>query len=440
MWRPSGAGPFPALVAGAVLLCAMILVVNRSASPPHHSAPTDLQAWAHLARPPLAPEMLKAEAAAVLRELGYETQNLSASLSPRVNRLRAAAQALTPEEVESIANRGAPLVQWAISFFDPSEVLDAHTATVIFDQNGALCEVWSRLRPPPEGALDAAVARVAAAWSAGELVPGKARLEIGSDRSPESLNVYRAVSFPGADGRAMPRGLSFWAAFVLAGLVAFGMGAARRDSPPAPRLPVRPLVLAATALAAVLGLVEAAAMPKQAPYSLAITLGFLLGAALFGSLWLSIRRAERPRQLPAAGRVAFVVAVPLFYAAASFACLGWSFEGCCPACSLVRYALAPLVCLAVLLGLRDARFRAYALLLAALSLVPHCVCENMINAPWIARLGRSPMCYAPGFAGTVLAVAALEGLSARLSAAVAIVAGGVVAAGSVGHTVFHVPW
>jgi hypothetical protein len=433
------------------------------------------------------------EAEEFLSNRGYETESLVGYLWPSSNWLRRLTFDLTADEIADLAEEGVPLVSWSVTFYDPQEILGTWRRIVVsFDQHGKLCEFRTYSHSPqpfPRDrfsdwlestkleiagwlAIDPTHLRrrqvtnrmfnqdphVGAVWSAEQLVSGKYELVVGIRQSEDSFHVYRTLSLPGMPARAaprfaMPKGFSFWAAMLTSALLAFGMGIARTDTPPQfVRIGsssvttggiLRLTLLVGIGVLVVVGLIQAAAMLLNEWYTDFISLGFLGGAALFTWLWILVRRHD-PFQ-PSTNvsrwlRVLFIAAVPAAYAIASFACLGWSFEGCCRACTLVRYGVAPLVFFAILLGSRDRRFYAYSLMLGGVSLVPHCVCGNAINRPWIDWLGGSPMCYLPGFTAAVLAVSGLSGAVPRFCAAILIAIGVVVLSGSMGHTVFHFPW
>jgi hypothetical protein len=110
--------------------------------------------------------------------------------------------------------------------------------------------------------------------------------------------------------------------------------------------------------------------------------------------------------------------------------------GCSTFCTLVRFGWPPL-----LLVLAIRREWNGVLALAALALIPHCVCRNPVNAWWIDRLGASPDCYAPAALVTLMATVALRS-NARL--ALSAVAGYAIIGGVmtffVGHHFFRIPW
>jgi hypothetical protein len=397
------------------------------------------------------------------------------------------------DEIADLAEQGVSLVSWSVTFYDPREILGTWPRMVVsFDQHGRLCEFktyghspqpfprvrfsdWlesRRLEIARWLAIDPARLHrreitnrmfgqdphVGAVWSTEKQVARTFDLVVGIRQSEDSFHVYRTLSLPGMPVRAvprfeMPKGFSFWAAMLTSALLAFGMGIARSDAPPqlvrigasAVRTEsiLKLTLLVGIGLVVMMGLIQAAAMLLGEWYTHLISLGFLAAAALFTWLWIFVRRHEwshPPTSVSRWLRVLFVAAVPTAYAIASFACLGWSFEGCCKACTLVRYGVAPLVFFAILLGSRDRRFYAYSLMLGGMSLVPHCVCGNVINRPWIDWLGGSPMCYLPGFTAVVLAVSGLSGAVPRFCAVILIAVGVVVLSGSMGHTVFHFPW
>lgn len=142
-------------------------------------------------------------------------------------------------------------------------------------------------------------------------------------------------------------------------------------------------------------------------------------------------------------RAALLLTVPLAFLASTLDCSGLEPRGCTPFCSLIKLVWIPLigvVCavyvfkpqdwLLVLIGLQ-----------ALVTLLPHCVCTNVGNGWWIARLGSSPMCYVWGFTVYVISATAIKsGRLPLLSLAVnAAIIGGALTF-FISHHYFHFPW
>jgi len=497
--------PFSILVPGAVLLFGLILFVHGTEPSRHQGrmSRSDLadriraspgEGLERFTKPPLPADALIRKAEKFLIDLGYETESLVRFMWPNFGGLRLALMTaqLSDEEIAELGEKGAPLVKWSVTFYDPEQVIRDRRMVVSLDQHGRICDFRSYDHSPqpfPRNRFDdwlesskleiaewlgvdprhltrrEATNRmfdqhrfVGAIWSIDEPLPGNMDLAIGVRQREDSFHVYRTLSRPGAAGRStpafvMPKGFSFWATMLASALMAFGIGLARNESSPdqfqlggqTVRVEglLKLLLLVGIGLVIVVGLIQAAVLTSDEWYSRLMSFGFLGGAAVFTWFWISVRRhdsSRRPTNVNRGLRLLFLTAVPASYAVASFACLGWSFEGCCRACTLLRYGVAPLVFFAVLLGGRDRRFYAYALLLGGVTLAPHCICGNLINQPWIDWLSGSPMCYMPGFATGLVAISGLSGVVPRLCATVLIGLGAVVLAGSVGHTVFHFPW
>jgi hypothetical protein len=135
-----------------------------------------------------------------------------------------------------------------------------------------------------------------------------------------------------------------------------------------------------------------------------------------------------------------LAAVGLSYLVMAVGCTADLFQGCTRVCTLVRLTVAPLTLAALFLGSRDTRFDLYAIGLAAVGLVPHCVCDNFANHPWIARIGASPLCFFLPFCVTLAAVSGLHGLRPVLCLIGAAAAVTAAAALGLGHQMLHYPW
>jgi hypothetical protein len=133
---------------------------------------------------------------------------------------------------------------------------------------------------------------------------------------------------------------------------------------------------------------------------------------------------------------ALQAAVPLSFLASALGCTGLEWQGCTVFCTAVKLGWPPL--LAILMW-RRAWF--WTVALAAVAVLPHCVCRNPVNNWWIDHLGASPLCYAWGLAVTVIAVRTLAGRRNPLLPLLACY--GVIAGATaffIGHFYFRFPW
>ncbi|MCH9682214.1 MAG: hypothetical protein K0V04_12320 [Deltaproteobacteria bacterium] len=83
---------------------------------------------------------------------------------------------------------------------------------------------------------------------------------------------------------------------------------------------------------------------------------------------------------------------------------------------------------------------AYAVILGAVMLVPHCICDNFLNHYWIASIGASPLCFFLFYATVLLTAAGLRGVRPRLALLCSVGAVISVSAIGLGHALFAFPW
>ena len=142
-------------------------------------------------------------------------------------------------------------------------------------------------------------------------------------------------------------------------------------------------------------------------------------------------------------RELLLAAIPLSFFASSLGCSGLSAEGCTPFCTFIKLVWIPLIALACGIYVIAPRqlWLTVICVMSFVPLFPHCVCSNVGNAWWIARIGVSPVCYSWGFVVSVIALSALERgvrlwLSLSLCAVIVFGATGFL----VTHYYFHYPW
>ena len=142
-------------------------------------------------------------------------------------------------------------------------------------------------------------------------------------------------------------------------------------------------------------------------------------------------------------RELLLAAIPLSFFASSLGCSGLSAAGCSPFCTFIKLIWIPLIALtcAIYVFTHSRVWLTTILAMSFIPLVPHCVCSNVGNAWWIARIGASPVCYSWGFVVSVIALSAL-GRAGRLWPSVILC--GVIVSGASGffvtHHYFHYPW
>jgi hypothetical protein len=168
-----------------------------------------------------------------------------------------------------------------------------------------------------------------------------------------------------------------------------------------------------------------------------------LGVASFNLFGSSTRQSSNQSQIGNLKREMLLAAIPLSFFASSLGCSGLSAEGCSPFCTFIKLIWIPLIALVCGIYVFAPR-RVWLTTIAVMSFVPlfpRCVCSNVGNAWWIARIGASPVCYVWGFAVSVTAIAALRsGTRLWLS----FVACYTVIAGATGFFILHhyyqFPW
>jgi hypothetical protein len=175
------------------------------------------------------------------------------------------------------------------------------------------------------------------------------------------------------------------------------------------------------------------------PFSLLVVAAVLMAALHLGT-WGRTGAVVDPAK---PSRALLLATIPLGFLASTLDCSGLAPNGCTPLCTLIKLGLIP--ALALLCALYFFRpFIGLPILIGLLSfvtLVPHCVCTNVGNGWWIARLGASPMCYVWGFSVSLIALGAIRsGRHAALSLLVnAAILGGAMAF-FISHHYFHFPW
>ncbi|HSF24983.1 MAG TPA: hypothetical protein VLE20_12225 [Blastocatellia bacterium] len=170
-----------------------------------------------------------------------------------------------------------------------------------------------------------------------------------------------------------------------------------------------------------------------------------------GALGAGVRNVVSARSEPISSqgplrdpkRALLVASIPLGFLASSLDCMGLSLEGCSPFCTFVKLVWIPLIaglCAVYCFTGKQVWLTAIAGM-SFLPLFPHCVCYNVGNWWWIDRIGASPVCYAWGFAVSVIAVGALRpGVRSLPSLAVcyAVITGAT--AFFVAHHYLRFPW
>ncbi len=239
--------------------------------------------------------------------------------------------------------------------------------------------------------------------------------------------------------------------FALAGLVAAGCGFAvlvRAAEPSAPKPPTRAfalaalvLLFAASALSASIGLAFYTGLEADlflrvvAAVSLAV---LALAFFAFGRPLVQLALGGAPRvSHPGRGlRIALALAPALAVFSMAHGC---GYPGCNGPCTALTYGAAGLAALG-LLQVSSAGSTLPLVFLAWVYAVPHCICANPINAPWIALLGVSPNCFAFAMIAAFFAVAGLAGIRPRVAALFAFAPALASAAFAFGHHVLRYPW
>ena len=179
-----------------------------------------------------------------------------------------------------------------------------------------------------------------------------------------------------------------------------------------------------------------------APFCVLVIFALGVGiASVFGAARSESVTRYQPRR--DAKRALLLAAIPLGFLASSLDCMGLSLQGCSSFCTFVKLAWIPLIAassLCYFIAGKQVWLTAMALM-TFVTLVPHCVCNNVGNAWWIDRLGASPLCYGWGFVVSVLALGVLTKgatLWPSLVLCLTIIAG---ATGFfVSHHYFQIPW
>lgn len=150
------------------------------------------------------------------------------------------------------------------------------------------------------------------------------------------------------------------------------------------------------------------------------------------SLW---KNANISLNRPSFGfRWMFVILVPLDIWAMGLAC-----GGCTKICKILLVGAFLMLGLSII----EALYEKGAFIFLALCLfyaVPHCLCANPINRPWIEVIGYSPNCYAFSILGMTFAMLGLKGIWPRFSLLMASIPAGAAIAFGIGHKLFGYPW
>jgi hypothetical protein len=135
--------------------------------------------------------------------------------------------------------------------------------------------------------------------------------------------------------------------------------------------------------------------------------------------------------------------IPLGFLASSLDCSGLTLMGCSPYCGFIKTIwISALAAISVAYFFSDSGLLLSLILLMSFApLFPHCVCFNIGNGWWIERVGASPVCYAWGFAASLIAVSAL--IASRKVWPSLITGYGIIGGATVffvSHHYFHFPW
>jgi hypothetical protein len=150
-----------------------------------------------------------------------------------------------------------------------------------------------------------------------------------------------------------------------------------------------------------------------------------------------------PREITPLQRGSLLTMAPLAFVGSSLDCMGLSLGGCTTTCALLKVTWFPVFVAACAIAAFTTKRRALTAVIALsfVSLVPHCVCRNPVNAWWMDRLGSSPMCLGWGFVASLVALGALARRSHVRSA---LGVSGAITGGTmaffVGHHFFRFPW
>lgn len=209
----------------------------------------------------------------------------------------------------------------------------------------------------------------------------------------------------------------------------------------------RALLVGGTAVAAILLGRFAIDFGRWMPLWLAIP-AWLLVLLTLGIAGRSAFRTEpatevTPASIAPRERAALFAMVPLGFVGSSLDCMGLSLDGCTTTCSLLKVVWFPalLVACAVAAFTTTKHALTAVIALSFVSLIPHCICRNPVNAWWMDRLGQSPMCLGWGFVASLVALGALV---RRSHVRAALGASGAITGGTmgffIGHHYFHFPW
>ena len=384
-----------------------------------------------------------------------------------------------PEAVRKFIADGAPLIKWAVTFFEPHKAIEhRENVTVFFDGQGRVSGMQRRLYEPealrkvPDDStlktwrkdiagwagleeasfntaskdelLGSGHERADAAWILEDFGLGDLRVVISIRHQHGFLNwqkdILRPVDLSYLTDRRGGQGFAYWGAILLAVPLAFVVGA--RLGMPSPitfRLPLKLVLIVGLSLASVMACIQIAALWSSDMKIL--VLGFVAGIVFLGFLGVAIFQSDFSPFEPTRGmRLMSVGAVPVAFIIMSFSCSGNPFTGCSDVCSIVRMTVVPLSLLSLLSASHDRRFYGYAIALCVLGLTPHCICDNFVNHAWITWIGVSPMCYYFPFCVALVAVTGLCGIYPRLCLLAS--AGSTCGAAllGAGHQLFSWPW
>jgi len=480
--------PFRVLVPGVVALLLLLGWVQWRDPAKHRSqrgGPPDLEGYEDLVEPSLTQDEMVGRAEAFLETLGFEAEGGFRGIwvDRRWDVLESLRTAHDEQEIRAYLERGAPLIRWTVLFYRPVDaVLGKRSTRVTLDGSGRVwgfeiahefpegtdfeqwvesthlsTAAWLGLEPSALVPIDRTNVRPLSkrrswrvTWRLNGLALGDFAPEVsarfwdpGRAKGVFSVSTSLVDASAGAPSRGRARSRAFWAAILLALLLAFVVGlAATRPGAVRATFDVRPWLVTGLGLAATVAAVQAVWMCWD---SLLHKLGagvFAGGAMFFAALAVVVVR-HRPTAAPPGGpllRGFLILAVPLAYFFMYLGCTLNPAEGCSQVCTLVRYTCAPLALVSLLAARSDPRFLAFVLAVCGVSLMPHCTCGNFINLHWIQAIGGSPMCYYFGFCAALLSVMGLTGVLPRLNAAVlAIAAAGLLAIG-LSHQLLGFPW
>lgn len=475
--------PFHILLPGGLVLAILLAVVQiqesgragiRSLLPPKLGALQDLT------KAPFSDNEIRKRAREFLTGLHMDTGGYFSSVWLSFDRQAfEVIKGHEPERVRKFISMGAPLLKWAVTFFEPHKAIEhRESLTVFFDGEGRVSGMQRRLYEPealrsvPEDSdlgkwradiagwagleeesfktaskdelLGSGHERADAAWILDKLRLDGLRVVVSARHQHGFLNwqknILRPVDLSYLTEQRAGKGFAYWAAILLAVPLAFVAGA--RLGMPSPMgftQPLKLVVIVGLSLASVMAMLQMGALWNSDMKVL--VMGFAAGVGFLGFAGVAIARAElSPVKVSGWMRAMFIGAVPLAFVIMSFSCSGNPFTGCSDVCSIVRMTVVPLTLFSLILGVHDRRFYAYAIGLCALGLMPHCICDNFVNHSWIAWLGVSPMCYYFPFCVALVAVTGLCGVYPRLCLLAS--AGSTCAAAllGAGHQLFSWPW